>query len=40
VHALNAFLNGYAGLEGAATQGLEEAGARDSEVLIFSELMD
>jgi hypothetical protein len=41
VHALNVFLNGYAGASTVALrQGLEEAGADDNEVLIFSELMD
>jgi hypothetical protein len=41
VHALNVFLNGYAGASTVALRkGLEEAGAKDNEVLIFSELMD
>jgi hypothetical protein len=40
-HALNVFLNGYAGASTVALRkGLEEAGAKDNEVLIFSELMD
>ena len=41
VHALNVFLNGYAGASTVALRkGLEEAGADDNQVLIFSELMD
>jgi hypothetical protein len=41
VHALNVFLNAYAGASTVALRnGLEEAGAGDNEVLIFSQLMD
>ena len=41
VHALNVFLNRYAGASTVALRkGLEEAGAGDNQVLIFSELMD
>jgi hypothetical protein len=41
VHALNVFLNCYAGASTMALRkGLAEAGAGDNEVLIFSELMD
>jgi hypothetical protein len=41
VHALNVFLNGYAGASTVALRkGLAEAGADDNQVLIFSELMD
>ena len=41
VHALNVFLNAYAGASTVALRkGLQEAGAGDNEVLIFSELMD
>ena len=41
VHALNVFLNGYAGASTVALRrGLAEAGAKDNQVLIFSELMD
>jgi hypothetical protein len=40
VHALNVFLNGYAGASTCALRkGLHEAGAADNEVIIFSELM-
>jgi hypothetical protein len=40
VHALNVFLNGYAGASTCALRkGIHEAGAADNEVLIFSELM-
>jgi hypothetical protein len=40
VHALNVFLNGYAGASTVALRkGLEEAGADDNQVLIFLELM-
>ena len=40
-HALNVFLNGYAGASTVALRkGLEAAGAKDNEVLIFLELMD
>jgi len=41
VHALNVFLNGFAGASTVALRkGLAEAGADDNQVLIFSELMD
>jgi hypothetical protein len=41
VHALNVFLNGYAGASTVALRkGLAEAGADDNQVLIFSQLMD
>jgi hypothetical protein len=40
VHALNVFLDGYAGASTCALRkGLHEAGAADNQVLIFSELM-
>ena len=40
VHALNVFLNGYAGASTCALRkGFHEAGANDNELLIFSELM-
>ena len=40
VHALNVFLNGYAGASTCALRkGFHEAGAEDNEILIFSELM-
>ena len=40
VHALNVFLNGYAGASTyALRKGFHEAGAADNEILIFSELM-
>jgi hypothetical protein len=40
VHALNVFLNGYAGASTVALRkGFHEAGAADNEILIFSELM-
>ena len=40
VHALNVFLNGYAGASTCAMRkGFHEAGARDNAILIFSELM-
>ena len=40
VHALNVFLNGYAGASTCALRkGFHEAGADDNEILIFSELM-
>ena len=40
VHALNVFLNGYAGASTyALRKGFHEAGADDNEILIFSELM-
>src|SRR5512132_1476058 len=41
VHALNVFLNGYAGASTyALRKGFQEAGAGDNQILIFSELMD
>src|SRR5687767_4422995 len=41
VHALNVFLNGFAGASTyALRKGFEEAGANDNEILMFSELMD
>jgi hypothetical protein len=41
VYALNVFLNGYAGASMVVLRkGLEEAGADDNEVLMFSELLD
>ena len=40
VHALNVFLNGFAGASTyALRKGFHEAGAEDNEILIFSELM-
>ena len=40
VHALNVFLNGYAGASTQALRkGLHEAGADDNEILIFSEML-
>ena len=40
VHALNVFLNGYAGASTyALRKGFHEAGAADNEILIFSELL-
>jgi hypothetical protein len=40
VHGLNVFLNGYAGASTyALRKGFHEAGAKDNEILIFSELM-
>ena len=40
VHALNVFLNGYAGASTVALRkGFHEAGAADNQILIFSELM-
>jgi len=39
VHALNVFLNGFAGASTVALRkGLAKAGADDNQVLIFSEL--
>ena len=39
-HALNVFLNGYAGASTTALRrGFHEAGAADNQILIFSELM-
>jgi hypothetical protein len=41
VHALNVFLNGFAGASTyALRKGMQEAGAKDNEILMFSELMD
>ena len=41
VHALNVFLNGFAGASTYALQkGFQEAGANVNEILMFSELMD
>ena len=41
VHALNVFLNGFAGASTyALRKGFHEAGAKDNEVLMFSKLMD
>jgi hypothetical protein len=41
VHALNVFLNGFAGPSTyALRKGMQEAGAKDNEILMFSELMD
>lgn len=41
VHALNVFLNGFAGASTYALQkGMQEAGANDNEILMFSQLMD
>jgi hypothetical protein len=41
VHAVNVFLNGFAGASTyALSRGFHEAGAKDNEVLMFSELMD
>ena len=40
VHALNVFLNGYAGASTyALRKGFHEAGVHDNSILIFSELM-
>jgi hypothetical protein len=40
VHALNVFLNGYAGASTYALhKGFQEAGANDNEILMFSELL-
>ena len=40
VHALNVFLNGYAGASTVALRkGFHDAGVEDNEILIFSELM-
>ena len=40
MHALNVFLNGFAGASTYAIhKGFHEAGAEDNEILIFSELM-
>jgi hypothetical protein len=40
VHALNVFLDGYAGASTCALRkGFHDAGANDNEILIFSELM-
>ena len=40
VHALNVFLNGYAGASTyALRKGFQEAGAKDNEILMFSELL-
>jgi hypothetical protein len=40
VHALNVFLNGFAGASTyALRQGFVEAGAKDNEILMFSELL-
>ena len=40
VHALNVFLNGYAGASTVAIRkGFHEAGVEDNQILIFSELM-
>jgi hypothetical protein len=39
-HALNVFLNGFAGASTyALRKGFEEAGAKDNEILMFSELL-
>jgi hypothetical protein len=41
VHALNVFLNAFAGASTyALRKGFQEAGATDNEILMFSELMD
>jgi hypothetical protein len=41
VHALNVFLNGFAGASTyAQRKGFQEAGAKDNEILMFSKLMD
>src|SRR6188472_689496 len=41
VHALNVFLNGFAGASTyALRKGFLDAGAKDNEILMFSELMD
>ena len=41
VHALNVFLNGFAGASTyALRKGMQEAGAKNNEILMFSELMD
>jgi len=41
VHALNVFLNGFAGASTyALRKGFHEAGAKDNEILMFSALMD
>ncbi|MDA0166302.1 hypothetical protein OM076_38915, partial [Solirubrobacter ginsenosidimutans] len=38
-HALNVFLNGFAGASTyALRKGMQEAGAKDNEILMFSEL--
>ena len=40
VHALNVFLNGFAGASTyALRKGFQEAGAKDNEILMFSELL-
>ena len=40
VHALNVFLNGYAGASTyALRKGFHDAGAKDNEIVMFSELM-
>ena len=40
LHALNVFLNGYAGASTyALRKGFHEAGVHDNSILIFSELM-
>ena len=40
-HALNAYLNGFPGASTwALRKGFQEAGVKDNEILIFSELMD
>ena len=40
MHALNVFLNGYAGASTCAMRkGFQEAGAADNEIILFSELM-
>jgi hypothetical protein len=40
VHALNVFLNGFAGASTVALQkGFQEAGAKDNQILMFSELL-
>ena len=40
VHALNVFLNGFAGASTyALRKGFHEAGAKDNEILMFSELL-
>ena len=41
VHALNVYLDGFAGASTyAIRKGFHEAGAKDNEIIIFSELMD
>jgi hypothetical protein len=41
VHALNVFLNGFAGASTyALRKGFQDAGAKDNQILMFSELMD